>query len=395
MKLKLNSKVKSLRDNVVNISGKKVFLRCDYNVPIKKGKIEDDYRILASLPTIRFLLRYKCSLIISTHLGQPKEKDKKYSTKPIANYLADILGVKVKFVDDCVGTKVKLAALRLEPGEILFLENLRFYNEEETNDKNFAKKLAGLAEVYVNNAFGVSHRSNASVDAIKKYLPSFAGLLVEDEVNNLEKIINPKKPLISVIGGAKIGTKIKLIEKLSQKSERVLIGGALANNFFVAHGLEIGKSLVDKDSIKFAQKFKNKNLVLPVDVVVGKKIDGSGQPKVKKISEIKPNEVILDIGPETIKLYAYFIKKASTLIWNGPMGMFENKHYKHGTVVIGQAIAARSRGQAFGAVGGGETIEALKLTKMIDYVDWVSTGGGAMLSYLGEEKMPGLQGIIK
>lgn len=394
MEFRKKIKIKSLRENKDKIFGKRVFLRCDFNVPIKNGKILDDYKIIAGLSTIRFLLRYKCKLILATHLGQPKEKDKNYSTKPIAKYLEKILGTKVKFIDDCVGAKVKLAAGSLASGEILFLENLRFHEEEENNDKNFAKKLSELAEVYVNNAFAVSHRAHASLTRIKKYLPAYAGLLLEDEIINLNKIINPKKPLISIIGGVKIGTKIKLIEKLSKKSERVLVGGALANNFFVAHGLEVGKSLVDKDSIKFAQKFKNKNVVLPIDVVVSKKIDGSAKPQVKKINELSVDDVILDIGPETIRLFSSFIKRANSIIWNGPMGMFENKHYKHGTVAIGQVIAARSRGKSFGVVGGGETVEALKITKMIDYVDWVSTGGGAMLSYLGEEKMPGLEGII-
>lgn len=394
MKFWKKIKIKSLRENKKKIFGKSVFLRCDFNVPVKNSKILDDYKIIACLPTIRFLLRYKCKLILATHFGQPKGKDKKYSVKPIAKYLEKILDKKVKFIDDCVGTKVKSLANNLGSGEIMLIENLRFYEEEEKNDKNFAKNLAELADVYVNNAFAASHRAHASLAQIKKYLPSYAGLLLEDEIVNLNKIINPIKPLISIFGGAKIGTKIKLIEKLSKKSEWILVGGALANNFFVAHGLEVGKSLIDKDSIKFAQKFKNKNVILPVDVVVSKKINGSAKPRVKKINELSIDDVILDIGPETIKLFSSFIKQANSIIWNGPMGMFENVHYKHGTIAIGQIIAARSRGQSFGVVGGGETIEALKMTKMIDYVDWVSTGGGAMLSYLGEEKMPGLEGII-
>lgn len=377
-----------------NLRGKRVFLRCDFNVPVKDGKIMDDARVIANLPTIRYLLRYKCRIILATHFGQPKGKDQKYSTKIIAEYLGRILDKKIGFVDVCFGGKAAIAASRLEEGKILFLENLRFDEGEEKNDKVFAKRLAGLAEIYVNNAFGVSHRAHASVSAIKKYLPSYAGLLLEDEIANLNRILCPKQPLISVIGGAKIGTKIKLIKSLLKKSEEVLIGGALANNFFVAHKLPVGKSLVDRDSVKIAEKLKGKNIILPIDAIVSNKIEG-GCVKIKKITDIDQNEIILDIGPKTIKLFANYIKKANSIIWNGPLGMFENERFKHGTIAVASVIASRSRGAAFGAVGGGETIEALKQTKMEDHIDWVSSGGGAMLSYLGGEKMPGLEGLIK
>ena len=377
-----------------DLRGKRVFLRCDFNVPVKDGKIMDDSRILSNLPTIRFLLRYKCRIILATHFGQPKGKDKKYSTKIISDYLSKILNRNIIFMDSCYGGRVSVAVSKMEEGDILFLENLRFEEGEEKNDPVLAKRLAGLAQIYVNNAFGVSHRVHASVSAIKKYLPSYAGLLLEDEVVNLNKILNPKKPLISVIGGAKIGTKIKLIKNLLKKSEEVLIGGALANNFFVAHKLAVGKSLVDLESVKIAEKLKSKNIILPIDAIVSNKIDG-GEARIKKITDIGPDEIILDIGPKTIKLFANYIKKANSIIWNGPLGMFENEHYKHGTIAVASVIASRSRGKAFGAVGGGETIEALKQTKMEDYIDWVSSGGGAMLSYLGGEKMPGLEGLIK
>lgn len=275
------------------------------------------------------------------------------------------------------------------------LENLRFSHDEENNDLGFAKKLAGLADIYVNDAFAASHRAHASVSAIKNYLPSCAGLLLENEIVNLNKILRPKSPLIAIIGGAKMETKTPLIKKLLKKSSRILIGGALANNFLAAHKIEIGKSLRDKKSIALAKQFLNKKIILPADVITGTKKDGRGEAKVKNVYQVKKNEIILDIGPETIKLYSRFIKKAKTIIWNGPMGMYESEHFKYGTLSIARAVASRSSGAAFGAVGGGETIEALKMTKMLGYVDWVSTGGGAMLVYLSGGKMPGLKGIVK
>jgi len=422
-------KIKSIRD-VKKLTGKKVLLRADFNVPIESNKIKDDYKIVAGLPTIRFLLRHRCKVIIATHLGRPfqktenrKQKTESYSVKPIAARLSRLLGRKVKFVEDCVGFKVGTAVSKMKNGQILMLENLRFYKGEESNNKKFAKELAMLVDLYVNDAFGVSHRNHASVSAIKKYLPSYAGVLLEQELMNLNKVLKPEKPLILIIGGAKIATKIKLIKKLGKLARRILIGGALANNFFKAHKLEVGKSVVDSQSIKFAKKWKSKNIILPIDVVVCRRKDGSGQARVKNVYMVNPvrkmpfvrvkpqtaanysnsqfsqrtfsngvnkNEIILDIGPETIRLYNNFIKKAKTIIWNGPMGMFEQEHFKHGTLAIARVIAACSGGSTFGVAGGGETVEALKMTKMLDYVDWVSTGGGAMLAYLGGERMPGL-----
>lgn len=385
-------KIKSIRQ-AKKIGGKKVLLRADFNIPIKDGKIKDDFKIIACLPTIRFLLRYKCKIIIITHLGQPKKEEKKYSTEPIAEYLSKILDRKVKFIDECIGFKVGNVVSKMKEGEIIFLENVRFEAGEIKNDNKFAKGLSSLADIYVNDAFAVSHRRQATVSAIKKYLPAYAGLLLESEIINLNKVMRPKKPLIIVLGGAKIHTKIPLIKKLNKKAYKILIGGAIANNFLAAHNLEIGRSLADKESIVYAKKVKNKNIILPIDVIVNSKKDGSGKVTVKDIDKINKKEIILDIGPRTIHLYAHLIKKAQTIVWNGPMGMFERERFKYGTLGIARVIAARSSGKAFGVVGGGETIEALKMTKMFEYVDWVSTGGGAMLSYLSGERMPGLDGI--
>ncbi len=400
-------KVKSIKQ-LGNLAGKKVFLRADFNVPLRKGEFQDDYKIAAALPTIRYLLRYKCKIIIATHLGKPERitnyelRIKNYSVRPIAKRLAKLLGRKVEFVNDCLGVKVETKALKMKGGEILFLENLRFYKEEEKNDSNFAKSLAGLADIYVNDAFAACHRNHASVSAIKKYLPSYAGLLVEKEIVNLEKAIKPRKPLVVVIGGVKISTKLPLIKKIFRKAKSILAGGALANIFLAAHGYEVGKSLAPKEEITalkkeslFSKKSNQKKILLPIDVVVSDKMDGSGKVMVKKAVQVSKNEIILDIGPETIKFFSQNIKEARTIIWNGPMGKFEAEHFKHGTLAIARLIASRSRGSAFGVAGGGETAEALKMSHMIDYVDWVSTGGGAMLAFLAGEKMPGLKGIVK
>lgn len=382
-------KVKSIR-NVKNLAGKIVLLRADLNAPIKGGKIKDDYKIVAILPTVRYLLRHNAKIIIATHLSGDN------TAEPIAKRLAELMGKKILFIGDCVGRKVASAVAEMAPKDVIFLENLRLNPGEEKNDKKFAKALAGLAEIYVNDAFGVDHRRHASLSAIKKYLPGYAGLLLEKEILNLNKILKPREPLVFIIGGAKIQTKISLIKKLAKMSFRVLIGGALANNFIAAHGYEIGRSVADKAGIKIAAELarKYKNIILPVDVIVAKKIDGKNI-EVRPVNRVSADDMILDVGPRTIKLFVSFIRQANTIIWNGPLGYFENDHFKHGTLSIARFVASRSTGSAFGAVGGGETIEALKMTKMEHYIDWVSTGGGAMLTYLGGEPMPGLKGIVK
>lgn len=398
-------KIKSIK-NVKNLAGKTVLLRADFNISIKAGRIKDDYKIVASLPTIRFLLRHQTRIIIITHLDVNKSlpEKNKISTRPISARLSQLLGKKVNWLGGCLGKKISQAVNEMKAGEIVLLENLRSCREEVDNDKKFAKNLAGLADIYVNDAFAVSHRNHASLSAIKKYLPSFAGLLLEKEIINLHKVLFPAEPLISVIGGSKMATKIKLIKNLEKKSSRVLIGGALANNFIAAKGFAIGKSLADKPSIAMARALLNKKsgllglkreskIILPVDVVVGGKKNKAAL--AKDILQVGKNDAILDIGPKTVRLYSHILKKAGTIIWNGPMGKFEDEVYRHGTNSIARIIAARATGQAFAAVGGKETIEALKMTKMINYIDWVSTGGGAMLAFLGGEKMPGLKGIVK
>lgn len=388
-------KIRSLKQKR-NWRGQIVFLRADFNVPTLNGKISEDYRISAALPTINYLLQQGARLIISSHWGDPVSPDPVLSTKILAKRLQKLLQTPVKFVPDIVGLKAQRAVASLKNGELIFLENLRFHPGEKSNDLSFARALADLADVYVNEAFSVCHRAQASVSAITKYLPAFAGLQLENELKSLQKILKPIKPLVVVMGGAKISTKAPLIKKLYPRSAQILLGGGLANTFWRYQGLEIGKSLYDSAADKDLKAFfKSKKLlpkiILPLDVIV-KSVQGKSRHCL--LSEVKKGDRIFDIGPESIALFSSYLKKAQTIVWNGPLGKFEESAYKHGTMTIGAIIAARSTGRAFGLVGGGETVEALKMTKMESYVDWVSTAGGAMLAYLGGEKMPGLKNII-
>ena len=389
--------IKSFK-NIKKIKGRKIFLRLDLNVPLAKGKIKDDYRIRASLETIEFLSAAGARLIIASHLGDPAGRRlKALSLGPVALRLKSLLGRPVKFVSEAIGPRTRRAVNNLQDGQTILLENLRFYRGEYDNDPSFAAELAALADLYINDAFAVSHRNQASVSALKKLLPSYAGLLLLKEVAALEKLLKPVKPLIMILGGAKIATKAPLISRLYSQSDRILIGGALANSFFQAEGLKVGRSLVDPDSAPVIKKFlKNKALrrkiILPLDLVVKK---SSGRVALVLPDKIEKQDEILDIGPATIAVFSLHIKRAKTMLWNGPMGKFEDRRFKHGTLAVGSLFAARSSGLAYGVAGGGETIDALAITGMAEYVDWVSTAGGAMLSYVGGAKMPGLAGLVK
>ena len=387
------SSLKKLR----NLKNKVVFLRVDFNVAIERGKIKEDYRILAGLETINFLLERGARLIVATHLGEPKKSfEAKYSVKPVYLRFKTLLKKPVKFIPEVIGQKTTKAVAALRAGEVIMLENLRFNAGELTNDNKFAKELAALADIYVNDAFAVSHREQASVSAIKKYLPAYAGLLLEKELIALNKILKPKKPLVVIMGGAKIITKAPLISKLYKSADKILLGGGLVNSFLKYQKLEIGKSIYDAGSLPYVKKFFNgkkldSKIILPPDVIVK---NSRGLAMVRRPDKVEKGDLIYDIGPEAITLYAKYIKSAKTLVWNGPMGKFEESSFKHGTLSIARLIASCSRGRAYSLVGGGETVEALKLTKMAEYVDWVSTAGGAMLTYLGGGKMPGLTKII-
>ncbi|HNW55814.1 MAG TPA: phosphoglycerate kinase [bacterium] len=398
-------KLKQLSDSTQSIE-QKIFLRLDLNVPMKDGKITEDYKIKAALKTIKKLASrvekiIAKKIIIASHLGEPLADgclvDKaleKYSLKPVAEHLAKLLGEKIKFLPGQDLAKIKNEIDNAKE-KIIVLDNLRFWPGELTDDVDFAKQLASLADCYINDAFAVSHRKQASVSAIKKFLPSFAGPLLIDEITNLSKALQPEQPMVIVLGGAKVSTKVDLIKNLGQHSNKILIGGGLANNFLAAQGYNIGQSLIDEESIDLAKKLIKKfagKIVIPVDVVVA---DSTGLPVWRLVSDVKDGETILDIGPSTIQEFSRQIKQAKTIVWNGPVGKFEEEHYRIGTLFVAREIAWRSRGVAFGLVGGGETVAALEMTGMTGFVDWVSTAGGAMLAFLGGEAMPGLDGLEK
>jgi phosphoglycerate kinase len=387
-------KLESLKKNIEKIKAKKVFLRTDFNVPVSKGKVVEDFKIRQSLETIKFLLKANCQIILASHLSRPKSGfEAKYSLRPIAKRLSGLLAREVNFLDFKKFSEFKKIREEINKGgDIFFLDNLRFYSGESRNCKRLAKSLASLADIYVNDAFAVSHRSHSSVDAIKKFLPSFGGLLLEKELKSLDKVFKGGRPFILIMGGSKIETKLPTIEKLYSRSSKILLGGVIANTFYLSQGFDMGKSLAEKNKEKVLSKFlKSSKIVLPVDMVT-KTLSGpnKGLKSVKKVSEIEKNDSVLDIGPETILSFSKYINKAKTIVWNGPMGMFEDKDFSQGTILIAKKIASRSSGQAFALAGGGETVKALKASGMKRYMNWVSTGGGAMLLYLSGEKMPGL-----
>jgi phosphoglycerate kinase len=387
--------IKSIR-KYKKIRGKRVFLRASLNVPIKNGRVGDTFRLEKQLSTLRFLRIQGAKIIIAGHLGRPSGQgfEEKYSLLPVARYFEKNLDCKINFVPGELSLKASTAVAAMEPGDIVMLDNLRFNAGEKKNSKRFAKQLAELADIYVSDAFDNVHRADASMLAIKSYLLSFAGLLMEQELINLNGMFKAKKPLVVLLGGSKIETKLPMVKQFKDRADRILIGGALANNFLLAHGYEVGKSLIDEASLRFARSYKKENILIPVDVVTGKD-DKSGKGTIKSIKDVEKDDYIFDIGPETEKLYASVIRKAQSIIWNGPMGFYESKAFRHGTIATAEAVAARSRGRCFGIVGGGETVEALKLAKLENNVDWVSTGGGAMLTFLGKMPLPGISHFVR
>jgi len=374
------------------VNNKKILLRVDYNVDLdNKGKIISDFRIRASLSTINFLMANNAKkIIIISHLGKPKGKDNNLSLKPIAEHLSSLLKKEVVFIDDCIGDKVRKTIELNENKKIFLLENLRFYEGEEKNDESFAKELAKLADVYVNDAFGVCHRLNASVAAITKFLPSYAGLLLEKETNNLLRLkAKVERPFVVVLGGAKISTKLPVLKNFLEIADCILLGGGLANTVCQAWGFSVGKSLVEKEMLKEAKELGSgkAELILPGDFVVAFSFNDK-KGMIREIGEVKDNEIIVDIGPIATKFFVNTIKNAKTILWNGPMGYFENKEFKKGTEKIAKAIAQNKN---FTVIGGGETLVIAEDLKLLDKYSFVSTGGGAMLSFLSDENLPSLE----
>lgn len=392
-------KLRTIRD-VKNWRDKRVLLRIDANVPVKDGEVVDDFRLWSARPTIEYLSARGAVVVVIAHLGRPRgRREAKYTLAPVAKRLARVTGKLVTFVGDAGGPLTKRALEAAVPGQVFLLENLRFNRGEESNSGSFAKKLASFADVYVNDGFGVSHRAHASVSAVTKYLPSYAGLLMEREITVLEHVrTHPAKPSVAMIGGAKLDTKIGLIKELCAHYGTVLVGGGLINAILAARGFVVDSALVDAKLVRAATPLlKMKNLVLPVDVTVSRPGKENAPIRVVPIATDTPfvvcrdPEAIVDIGPRTILAWSAVLKRAKTIVWNGPLGIFENPRFSHGTMALARIVASRSKGRALGVIGGGETVEALYKSGMQQWVDHVSTGGGAMLEYLEGCTLPGVK----
>ncbi|MDD2758401.1 MAG: phosphoglycerate kinase [Patescibacteria group bacterium] len=388
-------KVRSIA-SVKNLFGKRVLLRVDFNVPMKNGRVKEKYKIEKSLPTIKYLLHHDAKVILVSHLGRPKGADKKLSLKPVEKVLAKILGKKVGLVE-LKNAAQKIA--KMADGSVILLENIRFIKGEDKNDAKLAKSLAELADIFVLDGFAVAHRDVASVSGVAKHLPSYAGLLLAEEVKGLNQVLlKPKKPFVVILGGAKMETKIPLIKKLLPQATNILVGGGIVNTCLWAKGYKVGRSIIEKEHKKTALAFlKNKKIIMPVDVVVGS-ADGQGVRVVPVDAKFKVKDAkfgIYDIGPKTISLFAKYIKKANTLVWNGAMGMFEQHPYQFGSRSVARLMATRAKGRAYGVTGGGETVELVKKLKLLDEIDLVSTGGGAMLEFLSGQRLPGVQAVSK
>lgn len=385
---------KSITD--IDVKNKKVLVRVDFNVPIKDGVVQDDTRIVAALPTIQYLLDNGAAVILFSHLGRPKdEPEPKYSLKPVAEYLKTLVTVPVHFVDDCMGPKAEKSSQDLKSGEILVLENTRFYKGESKNDLGMAKNFAALADLYVNDAFGSAHRAHASTEGVARYLPAVAGFLLEKEIKYLgQAIAEPARPFVAILGGAKISDKIGVIDNLLSKADSVLIGGGMANTFFKAQGFEIGDSLVEDDVLETAKELISKGgkkLHLPVDLVVADAFDNSAQVKILPVGSIPAGWRILDIGPETVDQFSKVIAQAGTVVWNGPMGVFEMSNFAKGTFGVAEAVA---NSDAISIVGGGDSVSAINQSGLADKITHISTGGGASLEMLEGKELPGLAALM-
>ncbi len=386
---------RTIRD--IDFTGRRVLVRVDFNVPLDENlKITDDTRIRMAVPTLKYIIEKGGRLVIMSHLGRPKGQPvEKYSLKSVVDHLGNLLGKPVKFAEDCIGEKASAVVNSLANGEVALLENLRFHKEEEKNDPTFAKALASLGEIYVSDAFGTAHRAHASTAGIADTLPAYAGFLMEKEINYLGKVTtSPDRPLVAIMGGAKVSDKIQVIENLLEKVDSLLIGGGMAFTFLKAQGYNIGKSLCEEDKLELALKLmekaktSGKAFLLPTDVVTAAEIKEGVATKTVSIKDIPADELGLDIGPDTIEVFSAELKKAKTVLWNGPMGVFETKPFDVGTRKIAEILAGLD---ATTVVGGGDSVAAIEQMGAADKVSHVSTGGGACLEFLEGQVLPGIE----
>jgi phosphoglycerate kinase len=392
-------KARSVRD--ADVTGKRVFLRADLNVPLEDGRITDDTRIRASLPTIVHLLERGAVVVVASHLGRPKGKvNDALRLKPVADRMSALLGRPVRMTGDALGPGVQVALDKLRSGDLLLLENLRFHPEEEANDPGFAEALAKFGEIYVNDAFGAAHRAHASTEGITHHLPSYAGLLMEREVDSLTRLlVRPARPFHALIGGAKVSGKLEVLEALLGRCQAVLVGGGMANTLLAAKGLQLGKSLVEPDQIENATRIlaearrKRVRLMLPTDAVIAPQIHHRAKTQTVAIDAIPRDQMVVDIGPATVAEFTAHLEKARTIFWNGPMGVFEIKQFANGTNAMARSLATRTSDGVVTVVGGGDSVAAVERAGLSHKLTHVSTGGGASLEFLEGKVLPGVAAL--
>ncbi len=387
---------RTVRD--VQVRGKRVLVRVDFNVPLQEGQVGDDTRIRAALPTIRYLLEHGAAVVLMSHLGRPKGVDEKFRLVPVGEHLSKLLGRPVRTLPDCIGPEVEEVVRAMQPGEVILLENLRFHPEEEKNDPEFARKLAGLGDLYVNDAFGTAHRAHASTEGVAHYLPAVAGLLMEQELEALGKALqSPEHPFVVILGGAKISDKIGVIRNLLHQADTLLIGGGMANTFLKAQGYAVGESLVEDEALETARELVSQarsagvGFYLPVDAVIAERFAADAVPRIVPVEQVPAGWRILDIGPRTVEAFRQALQGARLVVWNGPMGVFEFPAFAEGTRAVAQAVVESG---AFSVVGGGDSVAALQQLGLAERIGHLSTGGGASLEFLEGKPLPGVEILL-